>query len=595
MTAPRLDVIPVDRINSLNALLHERIRRTPDAVAYRYYDAPRAAWLDLSWRDIGTRLERWVAALAAEGIERGQRVGVMMRNCPSWVCFEQAALSLGLVLVPLYTNDRADNVLYIIQDAEIKILLLETREQWLALAPILERCPPDLRFLSIEHIDHPRARQVDAWLAAAQGVPGPRPAVQADDIATLIYTSGTTGRPKGVMLSHRNILWNASCGIGCITVYRDDIFLSFLPLSHALERTVGYYIPIMTGATVAYARSVPQLADDLIAIRPTILVSVPRIFERVYGKLQAQLAEKSPLARRLFELTIEIGWRRFLRAQKRGPWTPSELLWPVLDRLVAAKVRAKLGGRLRIAISGGAPLPPAVARVFLALGVPVYQGYGLTEASPIISVNPVGDNVPASIGVTLPGLETRVAANGELLTRSPSVMRGYWKNPQATAGVVDTEGWLHTGDLARVEDRHLFITGRLKDIIVLANGEKVPPADMEMAIALEPLFEQALVIGEGRPYLSALVVLNSTIWEELARGRGLDPDAISDGKAEEIVLERLAACLREFPGYAQIKRATLLREPWTIEKGLVTPTLKLQRRKIQELHQADIDRMYAGH
>jgi len=259
---------------------------------------------------------------------------------------------------------------------------------------------------------------------------------------------------------------------------------------------------------------------------------------------------------------------------------------------------AKLGGRMHLAASGGAPLPTPIAKVFIGLGLNLIQGYGLTETSPILTANPEGDNDPSSVGVPLRGLELRIGENDELLARGPSIMLGYWDNPEATAAVIDADGWFHTGDKARIENNHVYITGRLKEILVLANGEKVPPADMEMAIALDPLFEQVMVIGDARPFLTAVTVLNPEQWEGYARGMGLDPDdpaSLLDQDLQQALCEKLSGRLSEFPGYAQVRAITCRLEPWTIDNRLITPTMKLKRNRIMEHFAADIERMYAGH
>jgi long-chain acyl-CoA synthetase len=329
------------------------------------------------------------------------------------------------------------------------------------------------------------------------------------------------------------------------------------------------------------------------------MISVPRIYERVYAKIQEGLNEKPAIARKLFDLAVAVGWKRFEYQQQRASWSPALLLWPLLDKLVASKVTEKLGGRLRTAISGGAPLPPDVARTFLALGVPVLQGYGLTETSPVLAVSRIDDNIPESVGLALPGTELAVAENGELLARGSAVMLGFWKNPQETARVIDENGWLHTGDVAHIDaDGHVYITGRIKDIIVLANGEKVSPADMEIAIAMDALFEQVLVIGEGRPFLSALIVLQAEHWNNLAEGLGLDPAdpaSLQDKKILDHVLHRIGDQLRDFPGYAQIRKAVLLAEPWSVENGYLTPTLKTKRKLIVENCDRVIAELYNGH
>ncbi len=587
---------------TLPALFRARVAATPEATAYIQFDEASQRWVESSWGEMGEAVARWQAAMARDGLQAGDRVAIMLRNCREWVMFDQAAQGLGLVVVPIYTNDRAQNVGYILQDAGVKLLLIDDDEQWQALQEIQGQLEGVARIISIKPVRQPgpgpRATPVDEWLPetgeglqARDGEP--------EDLVTIVYTSGTTGRPKGVMLSHRNILFNVRMGLKQVCFEPHDRFLSFLPLSHTFERTVGYYAPLMTGSCVAYARSIPQLGEDLLAIRPTCLVAVPRIFERVHAKIQAKLEQDSAIARGLFKLAVDVGWRRFEHRQGRAPWNPRLLLWPLLEKLVAHKVAAKLGGRLWIAVCGGAALSPEVARLFIGLGIPLVQGYGLTETSPIITANALEDNIPASVGVPLQGIETRVGADGELQTRSPSVMLGYWNNPDATAAIIDPDGWLHTGDKVRVDDSgHVYITGRLKEIIVLANGEKVPPTDMEMAIALDGLIEQVMVVGEAKPYLAALVVPEPAQFAEFARGLGLDPDTpatLDDERLTQALLERIGVRLHSFPGYAQIRRLAVLREPWSVENALMTPTLKLRRGRIVERHADVLARLYEGH
>ncbi len=586
---------------TLSGLFHERVKRSPQQLAYRYYDESTETWRNLSWAEAGAQVARWQAALAAENLQPGDRVGIMMQNCPAWMMFDQAALANGLVVVPLYTQDRAENVAYILQNAGVKLLLLGNQEHWDSLQPIRDQLGFVNRIISLEHIDtagrpDKRLKTVGAWLPDQAELM--RVNWDTHALATIVYTSGTTGRPKGVMLSHYNILWNAYRSLQMVECGPDELFLSFLPLSHTLERTGGYYLPMMLGAGVAYNRSIPQLGDDLLIVRPTILMSVPRIFERVYNKIQAGLEAKSPLARSLFNLAVDIGWRRFEYQQGRTGWHIGLLLWPLLKRLVADKVMAKLGGRLRLAVVGGAPLPVSVARLFIGLGLPMIQGYGLTETSPVISVNRVEDNDPASVGILLEDVEARIGEQGELLVRSPGVMLGYWSNEKATREMIDAEGWLHTGDKARIQDNHLYITGRLKEIIVLANGEKVPPADMEMAITMDGLFEQAMVIGDNRPFLSALLVLDPDQWATLAKSLNLnadDPRSLLNQQVKEAILERVAKRVSAFPGYAKVRDICCQLQPWTIEDGLITPTLKLKRDVVYRHFQDAIEQMYKSH
>jgi long-chain acyl-CoA synthetase len=593
--------IAPDIAGTLSGLFYERVQRSPDGIAYRFFDDTNEEWKGLTWGEMASHVARWQSALAAEDLQPGDRVAVMMNNCPQWVMFEQAALANGLVVVPLYTQDRAENVAYILQNAGVKLLLLGLQEHWDSLQPVWDQFGFLDRILCLHHIDtagrsDSRLRTVGEWLPdEAQLI---RFSWDPHSLATIVYTSGTTGRPKGVMLTHYNILWNALRSLQMVNCAPGELFLSFLPLSHTLERTGGYYLPMMAGATVAYNRSIPQLAEDLLAVRPNILISVPRIFERVYNKIQAQLAEKSAFAGGLFRLAVKVGWHRFEHAQGRARWGLDLLLWPVLSRLVGRKVLAKLGGRMRLAVVGGAPLPVGVARLFIGLGLPMLQGYGLTETSPVISVNLLEDNDPASVGRLLPDIEARVGEQDELQVRGPGTMLGYWANDTATREMIDDEGWLHTGDKARIENNHIYITGRLKEIIVLANGEKVPPADMEMAICMDSLFDQAMVVGDNRPFLSALLVLNPDQWKIAAGKIGVNPSdekACNSARAREMVMERLARQISSFPGYARVHNVFCLIEPWTIEDGLITPTLKLKRTEVSERYAGEIDAMYEDH
>jgi long-chain acyl-CoA synthetase len=355
---------------------------------------------------------------------------------------------------------------------------------------------------------------------------------------------------------------------------------------------------MMAGAEVAFNRSIPELIDDLGVIKPTALVSVPRIFERAYRAINTKVEEGSPLKKKLFGLAVDVGWLRYEHEQGRAAWHPKLLLWPLLENLVAAKIQNTFGGRLRIAISGGAPLAAHVAKLFISLGIRILQGYGLTETSPVLTVNTIERNRPDSIGLPINSVKLRIGDNDELLAQGPNIMLGYWRNETATKDVIDADSWFHTGDCARIEDGFLFITGRLKDILVLSNGEKVPPADMEAAISEDPLFDQSIVIGEGKPYLSAIVVLNPELWSAWAQEQGFDiavQDIVDNGPVEQALVNRIAECIKAFPGYAQVYQACATLEPWSVENGLLTPTMKLKRPVIKDRFQQEINKMYEGH
>lgn len=591
------DYLTPESVKTLPGLFWKRVERTPEKTAYRFYDKFREQWRDMTWETIGERVAQWFAALARENLSPGDRVALMVPNGPDWAAFDLAAQSHGLVVVPLFANDRPENIAYILEQTQAKILLCPGLAYWNDLETVLHRLTGIQRIITLEFCKPQDADRRIAcssdWLAVEPQKPTSLPQ-NSDGLATIVFTSGTTGKPKGVMLSHRNILDNCFGGLQAVTVYPEDIFLSFLPLSHMLERTAGYYLPIMAGATVAYARSIADLAEDLTTIRPTVLIAVPRIFERMYASIQANLAGHSFAVRQLFTLAVVSGWRTFLHRQGRSGLHPLLLLKPLLHGLVAKKVQARLGGRIRIIISGGAPLAPDIARLFIGLDLPLLQGYGLTETSPVVSVNRVENNDPGGVGPPLPNVEVSLDRTGELLVRGSCVMLGYWQNEDATRTTIDAEGWLHTGDKARIENGHIYITGRLKEILVLSNSEKVPPVDLEMAITRDPLFAQVLVVGDNKPYLTLLAVVNPELWRKLCAHLNItaENEQLNHETVLQEALARVEKQLQPFPGFMRIKRITLTLEPWTVENGLLTPTLKTKREAITDQYKNAIGAMY---
>ena len=562
-------LIPCNTAGTLDRLFRIRCLTTPDRVAYRYFDRETKTWPEVTWKEMADLTSRWQQGLEQENLSEGDRVAVQLKNSIEWIAFEQAALGLGLVVVPLYVDDRADNVAYILQDAGVKVLLVNDDKQWQELSVHIDE---DSQLKRVVLLNSDNTSQTDKILSAVETWLPKEPGYlqerggDPDKLATIVYTSGTTGRPKGVMLSHRNILFDAESLLKQIGI--DDPhtleFLSFLPLSHMYERTIGYYVPMMAGAKVSFARSVQQLAEDFQTIKPTIIVTVPRIFERFYDKMQQKLSKQSIIARSIFRLAVYVGWKNFKFKQKTAWFSPVTILNPILNKIIATKVQQLLGGKLRLAASGGAALPETVARTFVGLGINIFQGYGMTESSPAVAMNSFSLNIPDSVGEIMPGIELRVSDNDELQIKGPVVMLGYWNNHQATSEVMTADGWLRTGDKARIDGKSVYITGRIKDILIMSNGEKIPPVDMEQAITLEQDFEQALIVGEGKSYLSTLVVLNSETWPQLAQQHGLDPlndESLKDKKLMSTVLKIIAKALHDFPGYAKVRRVSLSLKP----------------------------------
>jgi long-chain acyl-CoA synthetase len=535
----------------------------PDRVLYSQF--VDGEWRDYSALDVVQLAARWQQALRREGLQAGERVAICLRNSVNWVALDMAALGLGLVVVPLYVDDNPENIAWCLQNSGARLVVMENSRQRAALQAATQIPPAALpRIICLQ--DGPGSFDLAGWLPANAAAFEVRP-LEPGTLATIVYTSGTSGRPKGVMLSHRNILANVAASSEVVRLHRADSLLSVLPLSHMFERTCGYYLPLSAGIKVAYARGVQQIAEDLAFHRPTVLIAVPRVFERFLARLEKALAHNA-LKRVLFRLTVHLGWRRF----KRQATLAERGLYRLLQRLVAAPILERLGGRLCLAVVGGAKVELRIARTFIGLGLNLIQGYGLTEAAPVVAANREWDNDPATVGAPLKGIETRINEAGELLVRGPSVMLGYWRNQEASTAVMDAEGWLNTGDLAAFSEGKIVIRGRSKDVLILSSGEKAPPQDIEIAILDDPVFEQAMLIGEGKAFFSLLAVTAET--------------------DDKMLVRRANAQLKSFPRYIRVRRVIPLSEPWTVENGLLTPTQKVKREAVLARYRSLIEQTY---
>jgi long-chain acyl-CoA synthetase len=596
-------------IRTLAELFAWRASESPADEAYRQYDDAAARWISVSWRDAARRVAQLGAAFAALELPRGARVAILLPNGVDAVCIDQAVLAHACVPVPMHALDNAGSIAYILGDSDASLLVAASETQWRAIAAVGVSLPALRQVVVLQGAPSAAAPgggvpviSLEQFLSAARppAPDGARQPPQPEDLAALVYTSGTTGRPKGVMLTHANVVSNVQAVLQRVAPRSSDVFLSFLPLSHTFERTGGYYLPMAAGCCVAFSRSTKLLAQDLRDVKPTILISVPRIYERAFAGIEAQLAG-SATKRWMFDWAQAVGWRRFCRNQgllETGiiRAAADALAWPFLDHAVARTLRSQFGGRLRLAVSGGAPLSHAVARCFLGLEVPIAQGYGMTEAAPVVAVNTPDDNDPATVGRALPGIEVRIGADRELLVRGPNVMRGYWKRDEETARSL-VDGWLRTGDQAAIEAGRIRILGRIKEIIVTSTGEKIAPADLEQAIVADSAFEAAFVSGDDRPFIACVVVLEPAYWERLSRELGLDPHAansLQSSAARDSVLQRIRALTRDFPYYAQPRGVVPSLQSWTVENGLMTPTLKLKRKNLAAHFALEIDRLYAN-
>lgn len=593
----------LENFTTLPQLLVNSVERYGEREALRQFDKETKSWHSLSYAQLMVRVMEWRRAYAAMNLERGTRIGILMPNSIDHACADQAALANGLVPVPLHAIDTPGASAFILSDSRAKVLVTNKLTRWKQ----IKAAGGDLQDLTAVIITENEVddetgmvRGLSEWLAAGTHVVELPEGPKEDDLAGIVYTSGTTGRPKGVMLTHGNIVSNVKATLECVFPQVGDIFLSFLPLSHTFERTAGYYLALATGCTIAYNRSVLLLADDLKTIRPTVIISVPRVYERIFARVHDKLKKSRPAARYLFDWAVEIGWRDFCRrnhlpVEHTGRAWLDGLMRPLV-RKVSSTLLDQFGGRLRIAISGGAALSSKVARTFCGLGLPIIQGYGMTEASPIIAGNNRTLNQPNTVGKPFNNVEVRLGEGDEIQIKGPSITRGYWNRPDATADAFTEDGWFRTGDVGGFNELGLLsIKGRIKEIIVTSTGEKVPPADLEAAIETDPLFSQCYVIGENRPYLSLITVVNPDEWTSFAKSCSVDPASLDNPSVKTAALKRAKTAAGEFPHYALPRAVVLTQEPWTIENGLITPTLKLKRGPLSKKFANVIAQLYATH
>ena len=555
-------------------------------------------------------VESLALALRELGLERGDRVGLLSENRYEWAVTDLAVLGLGAVTVPIYPTLPTPQVRALIENCEAKVVVVSTLAQlekvrsavaglgFVRVLVTMDPLPPAER--PGEHALHAllsrgaalREAQPGAFAAAAQ-------AVRPDDLATLIYTSGTTGEPKGAKLTHGNIASNVAAALQILRFEATDRHLSFLPLSHIFERMAGFYSILAAGAGIAFARSIETVGEDALEVRPTIMIGVPRFFEKVNARiLEGANAHPAPV-RALFFWGLGQG-RAMARAHyaRRRPPLLTALLMPLADRLVMVNVRARMGGRLRFCVSGSAPLSPAVMEFFYAIGIPIVEGYGLTETSPVITTNPLGREKPGTVGPPIPGVEVKIGEGGEILTRGPHVMRGYYRNESATREAL-RDGWFHTGDIGHLDaDGYLVITDRLKDLLVLAGGKKVAPQPLEAKLKTSAWVGEAVLLGDRRPYVVCLIVPAFGALESEAKTRGWacatrreligGPEVLALYQAE---VDRVNTDLARFE---QIKRFALLDRELSAEAGELTPTLKVKRKVVMAGFASVIDALYAG-
>ncbi len=564
-------------------------------------------WAEWSYRDFADQVQDLSVGLLELGVRAGDRVAILSENRPEWAVADYACLAARCTDVPVYPTLPARQAEYILRDSGTVAILVSSDAQLEKVSAVRASLP------ALRHVIGFDARgsgvlTFEEVLARGRAARGRHPEwrtdalrVEPDDLATLIYTSGTTGDPKGVMLTHGNIASNVTTCVDLFTFTDRDECLSFLPLSHIFERMFGHYCMFHKGVIINYAGSIETVPADMLDRRPTLMASVPRLYEKIYARVHENVRASSPIRRRLFAWGKRIGEDWAERVIARRPVPPSlALARRVADRLVFAKLRARTGGRIRFFISGGAPLSADIARFFHAAAMPILEGYGLTETSPVMAVNTFAHLKLGTVGLPIPGVEIRIAPDGEIITRGPNVMRGYYNKPQATSEAIDADGWFHTGDIGLIDaEGYLRITDRKKDLIVTAGGKNIAPQPIENLAKTCKFVASAVMLGDRRPFPVMLVVPNAESLKGWAAHKGL-----ANGNLEEMLklpeiqqkVEReVRTTLRDLAQFEMPKRLLLLATDFSVEAGELTPTLKVKRRVVEQRHKAAIEALYADH
>ena len=581
-----------------------------EAAVQQYSNKPALAhkprggtYQDISYTEFGASVNAFSKGLNGLGVLKGDRVAILSENRPEWAISDFGILKVGAVNVPMFSTLTAAQVGYILKDSGAKIICVSTEKQLEKCLSIRDEVPTLEQIIIFDAIEGETPAGVLQFTAVCE-LSGEEVESDSheDEVATIIYTSGTTGNPKGVMLTHANFIFNLQACKSLIDVSETDVLLSFLPLSHVFERLGGHYVPLFSGAKVAYAESTFTVAQNMKDVAPTVMLSVPRLYETMHERILRAVEEGSPLKQKIFHWGVSVGSAvSSVIQQGKKPSAILQLQQSIADKLVFAKLKAATGGRLRFFVSGGAALPQSIAEFFHAAGILILEGYGLTETSPVISLNHLGKWKFGTVGPPVPGVEVQIAEDGEILTRGPHVMKGYFNNETATAEVIDADGWFHTGDIGIIdEDGFVKITDRKKNIIVLSNGKNVAPQPIESALVQSPFISQIMVIGSERKNLAALIVPNFDALKAWASdsdtGGGIDTGDLSailkTREVQQHIQSEIRSRLTDFADFEQVRRFTLLEKEFSQEADEMTPTLKLKRNVIIERYSDVIEGMY---
>ena len=595
------------RYKNLSEMFHSTCGQYPDKVGMMYKEG--GEYKSIRFSDIQKSVDTIAAGLATLGVKKGDKVVLLSENRYEWAFCDFAILTNGGVTVPIYPTLLAPHIKFITNNSDAKVVIVSNANQFIKIKEIENELPKVEKFVIIDpgNVEHEKLITLSDLQKQGEDFLQKNPdyieksiqQIEPGDLATIIYTSGTTGEPKGVMLTHANFLSNIEGSLRAIPIEASDTFLSFLPLSHVFERMVGHFLANYVGATVAYAESIETVPENLLEVRPTLMASVPRFFEKVYARVMESLEAGSALKKKLFLWAVGVG-KEALKYKMNGQPIPGGMFrfkYRLADKLVFSKLKERVGGRIKFFVSGGAPLSKEIGEFFSSADLLILEGYGLTETSPVITVNRLNKFKFGSVGMPLDNVEVKIAEDGEILTRGPHVMQGYYKNEAATREAIDEEGWFHTGDIGIIdEDGFLAITDRKKNIIVTAGGKNVAPQPIENLLITSQYIEQAVVIGDKRKFCSALIVPNMDALKKFAQDRGIQYQSTQElfqhPDVQKLYQQEIDAVSKDLARYERIKKFALIEEPFTIESGELTPTLKVKRKIVEERYKDVIDKMY---
>jgi long-chain acyl-CoA synthetase len=591
---------------NLAQMFFEKVHEKSENEAYRFKNGGN--WQSFTYKEAIEQSKMFAAGLASLGIRDGDHVAIMSNNRMEWALIDYAVMALGAVLIPIYPTLAFVQVKFILEDARAAVFIVENED----LLEYTDTMCHELLELNTRIVVENNSSLRKPWLTyetvrkAGLNFLSQHPnyiqqqinKITNEKTATIIYTSGTTGEPKGVILTHKNILSNLESASSIFQFYPDDLLLSFLPLSHIFERTIGHFLSCYHGIPVAYAESIDTIAQNIIEVRPTLLTAVPRLFEKMHTRIIENIAASSKIKQKLFNFARAIGSRLMQKKMKKQIITASlKLRYKLAYILVIRKLRARLGGRIRFMVSGGAPLPQEIAEFFDAMGLRVLEGYGLTETSPAVAINRLDSFKYGSVGQPLPGVHVRIAEDGEILVKGDLIMRGYFNKKEETDLVIDQQGWFYTGDIGFLDpDGFLTITDRKKNIIVTSGGKNIAPVPLEHALLKSDYIDQVVVIGDRRHYCTAVIVPNRQLLLNYSQENQLQSNSfeelLDNDKTRELFRQEIDRLTSFASRYETIKDFCLIAEPFSQENGQLTPTLKIRRNVVEEVYAEKIAAMY---